>query len=109
MKLVMAKRGGGMGMGGRGGGMQFGKIGLKLDRMNLHALADRQNEKVEEEVGRIFVSLGCIITRSLKSGLVPPTQIFGLFGPPKKRINFDKFNQRQKCVFCVLTALYVSK
>ena len=55
MKLVMAKRGGGMGMGGRGG-MQFGKIGLKLDRMNLHALADRQNEEVDEEVGRIFVS-----------------------------------------------------
>ena len=56
IKLVMAKRGGGMGMGGRGGGMQFGKIGLKLDRMNLHALADRQNEEVDEEVGRIFVS-----------------------------------------------------
>ena len=47
--------------------------------------------------------------RSLKSGLVLPTQIFGLFGPPKKRVNFDKFNQRQKCVFCVLTALYISK
>ena len=47
----MAKRGGGMGMGGRGGGMQFGKIGLKLDRMNLHALADRQNEEGVEEVG----------------------------------------------------------
>ena len=61
MKLVMAKRGGGMGMGGRGGGMQFGKIGLKLDRMNLHALADRQNEEVDEEVGRTFVSLGHII------------------------------------------------
>ena len=61
MKLVMAKRGGGMGFGGRGGGMQFGKIGLKLDRMNLHALADRQNEEVVEEVGRISVSLGYII------------------------------------------------
>ena len=48
-------------------------------------------------------------TRSSKSGWVLPTQIFGLFGPPKKRVNFDKFNQRQKCVFCVLTALYVSK
>ena len=51
----MAKRGGGMGMGGRGGGMgggmQFGKIGLKLDRMNLHALAERQNEEDVEEVG----------------------------------------------------------
>ena len=47
--------------------------------------------------------------RSLKSVLVLPPQIFGLFGPPKKRVNFDKFNQRQKCVFCVLTALYVSK
>merc|ERR1719352_1319153 len=34
-----------------GGGMQFGKIGLKLDRMNLHALAERQNEEdVEEKV-----------------------------------------------------------
>ena len=44
---------------------------------------------------------------SLKSGLVLPTQIFGLFGPPKKRVNFDKFNQRQKCIFCVLTVLYV--
>ena len=44
-----------MGMGGRGGGMgsgmQFGKIGLKLDRMNLHALAERQNEEDVEEVG----------------------------------------------------------
>ena len=48
-------------------------------------------------------------SRSLKSVLVLPPQIFGLFGPPKKRVNFDKFNQRQKCVFCVLTALYVSK
>ena len=48
-------------------------------------------------------------TRSLKSVLVLPPQIFGLFGPPRKRVNFDKFNQRQKCVFCVLTALYVSK
>ena len=50
---AMAKRGGGMGMGGRGGlggGMQFGKIGLKLDRMNLHALAERQNEEDVEEV-----------------------------------------------------------
>ena len=33
--------------------------------------------------------------RSLKSGLVLPTQIFGLFGPPKKRVNFDKFSQRR--------------
>jgi len=47
--------------------------------------------------------------RSLKSVLVLPPQIFDLFGPPRKRVNFDKFNQRQKCVFCVLTALYVSK
>ena len=48
--------------------------------------------------------------RSLKSGLVLPTQIFGLFGPPKKRVNFDKFNQRQKCVFCVLNgSVYVSR
>ena len=48
--------------------------------------------------------------RSFKSGLVLPTQIFGLFGPPKKRVNFDKFNQRQKCVFCVLNgSVYVSR
>ena len=32
--------------------------------------------------------------RSLKPVLVLPPQIFGPFGPPKKRINFDKFNQR---------------
>ena len=53
----MAKRGGSMGVGGRGGGitggMQFGKIGLKLDRMNLHALAERQNEEDVEEVGLV--------------------------------------------------------
>ena len=36
---------------------------------------------------------GHIVPRSLKSGLVLPTQIFGLFGPPKKRVDFDKFNQ----------------
>ena len=36
--------------GGLGGGMQFGKIGLKLDKMNLHALAERQNEDGVEEV-----------------------------------------------------------
>ena len=48
--------------------------------------------------------------RSSKSGLVLPTQIFGLFGPPKKRENFDKFSQRQKCVFCVLNgSVYVSR
>ena len=42
--------------------------------------------------------------RSLKSGLVLPTQIFGLFGPPKKRVNFNKINQRHKCViFCPLS------
>ena len=55
--FAMAKRGGGMGMGGRGGmggGMQFGKIGLKLDRMNLHALAERQNEEDVEEVQTEF-------------------------------------------------------
>ena len=48
--------------------------------------------------------------RSSKSGLVLPTQIFGLLGPPKKRENFDKFSQRQKCVFCVLNgSVYVSR
>ena len=44
---------------------------------------------------------GFFQARSLKSVLVLPSQIFGLFGPPKKRVNFDKFNQRHKCViFC---------
>ena len=52
---------------------------------------------------------GNTMPRSLKSVLVLPAQILGPFGPPKKRVNFDKFNQGQKCVFCVLTALYVSK
>ena len=38
---------------------------------------------------------------SLKSVLVLPPQIFGPFGPPKKRVNFNKINQRHKCVvFC---------
>ena len=48
----MANRGGGLGGrgGGMGGGMQFGKIGIKLDKMNLHALAERQNEDGVEEV-----------------------------------------------------------
>ena len=54
-------------------------------------------------------SFGTFQARSLKSVLVLPLQIFGLFGPPNKRVNFDKFNQRQKCIFCVLTALYLSK
>ena len=34
--------------------------------------------------------------RSLKSVLVLPPHIFGPFGPPKKRVNFDKFSQRHK-------------
>ena len=51
----------------------------------------------------------CLVARSLNFPLVPLLQILGPFGPPKKHVNFDKFNQRQKCVFCVLTALYVSK
>ena len=48
------------------------------------------------------------ISRSLKSVLVLPPQILlGPFGPPKKRVNFNKFNQRHKCViflspFCLL-------
>ena len=46
-----------------------------------------------------IITISWTTPRSLKSGLVLPTQIFGLFGPPKKRVNFDKFNQRQKCVF----------
>ena len=41
-------------------------------------------------------------SRSLKSILVLPPQIFGLFGPPKKHVNFDKFNQRQVHNFFVL-------
>ena len=49
-------------------------------------------------------SFRCLLVsgpRSLKSVLVLPPQIFGTFSPPKKRVNFDKFNQRHKCViFC---------
>ena len=39
-----------------------------------------------------------VAARSLKSVLVLPPQIFGPFGPPKKRVNFNKINQRHKCV-----------
>ena len=42
--------------------------------------------------------LYAVVTRSLKSVLVLPPQIFGPFGPPKKRVNFNKINQRHKCV-----------
>ena len=38
--------------------------------------------------------------QSLNFALVPLPQIFGPFGRPKKRVNF---NQGQKCVFSVLT------
>ena len=34
--------------------------------------------------------------QSYKSNAVPPPQIFGLVGPPKKRVNRDKLNNRQK-------------
>ena len=47
------------------------------------------------------VELFMLSARSLKSGLVLPTQqIFGLFGPPKKCVNFDKFNQQQVRIWC---------
>ena len=36
----------------------------------------------------------------IKLNLVPRTQILGPFGPPKKRVNFDICNKRQKWVFC---------
>ena len=84
MKLVMAKRGGGMGMGGRGGGMQFGKIGLKLDRMNLHALADRQNEEVVEEVGWISVSEGTLTYLLQEDKQAGSFGSFGKKAPPPK-------------------------
>ena len=35
-------------------------------------------------------------SQSYKSNSVPPPQIFGLVGPPKKRVNRDKLNHRQK-------------
>ena len=34
--------------------------------------------------------------RSYKSIAVPPPQVFGLVGPPKKRVNRDKLNHLQK-------------
>ena len=34
--------------------------------------------------------------QSYKSNKVPPPQIFGLVGPPKKRVNRDKLNHWQK-------------
>ena len=33
------------------------------------------------------------IPRSYKSIAVPPPQVFGLVGPPKKRVNRDKLNR----------------
>ena len=47
-------------------------------------------------------SLSVIVShrpRSLKSVLVLQPQIFCPFGPPKKHVNFDKFNQHHKYVF----------
>ena len=77
------------------------------------ALAEQCGIKVEQvraHPGRCNEPFLWSGARSLKSGLVLPTQIFGLFGPPKKRVNFDRFNQRQKCVFCVLNgSVYVSR
>ena len=40
-------------------------------------------------------------SQSLKSNLVPCPQILGQFGPPKKRVNFDKCNRRHKWVYIV--------
>ena len=48
----------------------------------------------------------CLVARSLNFPLVPLLQILGPFGPPKKHVNFDKFNQRQKCIFCVLIGTF---
>ena len=63
-------------------GMQFGKIGLKLDQMNLHALAERQsNDSVtQEEVG--FCKLD--IFEILYSEIVKPVRSFGSFGKKEK-------------------------
>ena len=46
----------------------------------------------------LFASCWALLARSLKSVLVLLPQIFGPFGPPKKRVNFNKINQRHKCV-----------
>ena len=48
------------------------------------------------------------LAQSLKLNLVPRTQIFGLFGPPKKCVIFGTFNKPQICVFCVFTPNYLS-
>ena len=41
------------------------------------------------------------MSQSLKLSLVPRTQILGQFGPPKKCVNFDICNRRNKWVYCV--------
>ena len=47
---------------------------------------------------RINDSFWLWLTRSLKSVLVLQPQIFCPFGPPKKSVNFNKFNQRHNYV-----------
>ena len=40
----------------------------------------------------------------------PPSADFGgLFGPPKKRVNFDMFKKHQKCVFSILTPNHLTR
>ena len=40
----------------------------------------------------------------------PPSADFGgLFGPPKKRVNFDMFKKHQKCVLCILSPNNLTK
>ena len=43
---------------------------------------------------------GQSLSQSSKLNLVSCTQILDPFGPPKKRVNFDICNKRQKLVFC---------
>ena len=45
-------------------------------------------------------------TPVLKSVLVSRPEILGLLGPPKKRLNFNLCNKRQKCVFCVFSIVF---
>ena len=48
----------------------------------------------------IILKKAKMIAQSSKSNLVHRTQILGSVGPPKKLVNFDICNKRQKWVFC---------
>ena len=76
------------------------KGGRVVEHLVREVIGSDEEEKVEAGVdcqtrSSVFqVPVQLLRPRSLKSVLVLPPQIFGPFGPPKKRVNFDKFNQR---------------